>query len=253
LTNRKSQNSILFLTTLGVYLGLVLVGATPQVLAQAATAKQFSVKDEIEVRDDLDTDPKNSGLANFVFGRIEAALPDFLRSSISTAGHSIFGSKASRPNTLSASHYFCSENQIVHRTPSLDDNAKSVQLNNLIESLDAGRNWSFQNVPRFVVEPESYEGAVLQLGFCRSVAVTIATNSDELRIKFAVSQQSSGDAFIVAGKLNDTLFERAHFISDPLIKKLYERTRATSDYTDLIVETRLPRGSLDSLLATDAK
>jgi hypothetical protein len=53
----KNHNSILFLTTLGVYLGLVLVGATPQVLAQAATAKQFNVKDEIGKKDNLDDNP----------------------------------------------------------------------------------------------------------------------------------------------------------------------------------------------------
>ena len=40
-----------------VYLGLVLAGATPQVLAQAATAKQFNVKDEIEAKRDIDDQP----------------------------------------------------------------------------------------------------------------------------------------------------------------------------------------------------
>jgi len=35
-TNRKNYNSILFLTTLGVYFGLVLVGVTPQILAQTS-------------------------------------------------------------------------------------------------------------------------------------------------------------------------------------------------------------------------
>jgi hypothetical protein len=59
LSNGKNHNSILFLTTLGVYLGLVLVGATPQVLAQAAMTRQFDVKDEIEVKDDLDKKPDN--------------------------------------------------------------------------------------------------------------------------------------------------------------------------------------------------
>ena len=54
---RKNQNSILVLATLGVYLGLVLAGATPQVLAQAAMTREFNVKDEIEVKDDLDTKP----------------------------------------------------------------------------------------------------------------------------------------------------------------------------------------------------
>lgn len=38
MTNRKNHNSIIFLTTLSVYLGLVLVGATPQISAQ--TVKQ---------------------------------------------------------------------------------------------------------------------------------------------------------------------------------------------------------------------
>jgi len=69
--SRKNHNSILFLTTVGVYLGLVLVGATPQVLAQAATAKQFNVKDEIEKADNLDDNPNlNSSaeaLENYFF------------------------------------------------------------------------------------------------------------------------------------------------------------------------------------------
>ena len=57
MTNRKNQNSILLLATLGVYFGLVLAGATPQVLANAATAKQFDLRDEIEMVDDLDNKP----------------------------------------------------------------------------------------------------------------------------------------------------------------------------------------------------
>jgi hypothetical protein len=57
LSNRKNQNSIIVLATLGVYLGLVLAGATPQVLAQAAMTRQFDIKDEIEFKDDLDNKP----------------------------------------------------------------------------------------------------------------------------------------------------------------------------------------------------
>ena len=54
---RKSQNSILFVATLGVYLGLMIAGATPQVLANAATTRSFDIKDEIEFQDKLDRDP----------------------------------------------------------------------------------------------------------------------------------------------------------------------------------------------------
>lgn len=63
MNNRKNQNSILVLATLGVYLGLVLAGATPQVLAQAAMAKQFNVKDEIEKQDELDNKPDGCRVA----------------------------------------------------------------------------------------------------------------------------------------------------------------------------------------------
>jgi hypothetical protein len=58
-STRKGQNSILFLTTLGVYLGLVLAGgASPQVFAHpAATTRNFDITDEIEFKDDLDKKP----------------------------------------------------------------------------------------------------------------------------------------------------------------------------------------------------
>ena len=56
MSTRKAQNSAIFLATLGVYLGLVLTGATP-VLGHAATSRQFDLRDEIEFADELDTKP----------------------------------------------------------------------------------------------------------------------------------------------------------------------------------------------------
>ena len=57
MNNRKNNNSALFIATLGVYLGLVLAGATPQVLASAAMTRSFDVKDEIDFKDSLDKKP----------------------------------------------------------------------------------------------------------------------------------------------------------------------------------------------------
>lgn len=54
MSNRKNYNSIVFLT---VYLGLVLVGGSAQVLAQAATPRLFDIKTEIKFNDDLDNNP----------------------------------------------------------------------------------------------------------------------------------------------------------------------------------------------------
>jgi hypothetical protein len=55
---RRDNNSIVFLATLGVYLGLVLVGATP-VLGHAATTRHFEISDEIEFNDDLEKKPND--------------------------------------------------------------------------------------------------------------------------------------------------------------------------------------------------
>lgn len=59
MTNRKTHNSIIFLTTLSVYLSLSLLGATPQVLAYAATTRDFDIQTEIEYKDDFDNQPDN--------------------------------------------------------------------------------------------------------------------------------------------------------------------------------------------------
>jgi len=48
-TKAKNHNTVYFLTTLSVYLGLVLVGASPQVLAQAETAKNSQTQ-RFEIR-----------------------------------------------------------------------------------------------------------------------------------------------------------------------------------------------------------
>ena len=54
--NRKHNNSVLVLATLGVYFGLVFVGATP-VMGHAAMTRHFEIQDEIEFKDDLDKKP----------------------------------------------------------------------------------------------------------------------------------------------------------------------------------------------------
>ena len=59
----KKHNSIIFLTTLSVYLGLVLVGgASSPILAQAALTRNFDIQEEIEYKDDLDKKPEDEKL-----------------------------------------------------------------------------------------------------------------------------------------------------------------------------------------------
>jgi hypothetical protein len=62
MTERRTNNSMVVIT-LGVYLGLLLVGGTaPLVFAHSATTRGFEIADEIEVNEDLDTKP-DEGIA----------------------------------------------------------------------------------------------------------------------------------------------------------------------------------------------
>ncbi|MBX7054005.1 MAG: hypothetical protein K1X36_03540 [Pyrinomonadaceae bacterium] len=96
MTKSKNHNSILVLATLGVYLGLVLVGATPQLLAQAAMTRQFDVKDEMEFKDDLDTKPDLSsddivrGPKSVPDGKVTASIHRFLDQFRTIGEHSAF-------------------------------------------------------------------------------------------------------------------------------------------------------------------
>ena len=66
MSDKKKYNSIVFLTTLSVYLGLVLVGgAGSPVLAQAALTRNFDIQEEIEYKDDLDKKPDDELLDFF--------------------------------------------------------------------------------------------------------------------------------------------------------------------------------------------
>lgn len=64
------------LTTLGVYIGLLVVGgAAPQVFAHSATTRVFEITEEIEVKDDLDLDPEKASL--LLPGKTDKDLTDF--------------------------------------------------------------------------------------------------------------------------------------------------------------------------------
>lgn len=59
---KRTQNSVIFLATLGVYIGLLMAGASPGIIAQqsAAMTRNFELSEEFEVRDEFDRDPEHA-------------------------------------------------------------------------------------------------------------------------------------------------------------------------------------------------
>jgi len=245
---RKGQNSILFLTTLGVYLGLVLVGA-PHVLSQAATTRQFDVKDEIEKNDEFDGNPDIEELKSLITNAVESSIASFINQVRDSDRHSDERASFQSNHSFNTLRNFCSEDGVEVTDPLNSLREKDDPFVRLHRSLDIGNQWDFSSVPKFI---QAQNGPPKQK-FCKAFAVSTTLDSKGLSIKLLFSQVDSSKAFGLAGYLNNFLFDRAHNFQDPVIVEVYHFTHVTADYANLVVDTRLPRGSLESLLSSDAK
>ena len=245
MSNRKNQNSILVLATLGVYLGLVLVGATPQILAQAAMTKQFNVKDEIEVKDDLDKKPDDCE-------KLAAKFREKQQS------------------------YSVDENALITYSTAIAELANSVtQLNAPPFSLQAytlgdvglptGVLSYFDNAkPRLVSGKAKRKLDTDILALARLFPASSGDGRE--RLQFAVSLDDkclvstvkilrqndveAHQAFIAYDSLADLWRCIPKSTADALVSN---NTQVTWENNQVIIVTRLPRAGLDSLLAANAK
>lgn len=249
MSNRKNQNSILVLATLGVYLGLVLVGATPQVLAQAAMTKQFNVKDEIEHKNEFDDNPDIEELKSLITNSLEGKIASFISEVKASEINSVGRASLRNSHSLHSLRNFCAEDWIEVTDPLKSSSRGDDQFNELHRNLDIGSGWEFATVPRFI---QAQEGPPKQK-FCKAFSVSTGLDSDELSVKILFSRTDSLNAFRLAAYLNDFLYDRSHYFQDPITRQLYQYTRATSDYANVLIVTRLPRAGLDALLAANAK
>ncbi len=250
MTNRKNNNSVLFLTTLGVYLGLILVGsAAPQVLAQAATTRQFNIKDEIEQKDEFDGNPDIEELKSLIANSLERTLAGFISEVKASDWNSASRVSLRKLHSLRSVRTFCSEDWTEVSDPLTSLPGRDDRINELHRNFDIGSRWEFASVPRFI---QAQEGPPKQK-FCKAFSVSTCLDSEELSVKLLFSRTDSLNAFRLAGYLKDFLFDRARYFEDPITRQVYQHTRASSDYANVVIVTRLPRASIDSLLATDAK
>ncbi len=234
MTTRKHQNSILVLATLGVYLGLVLVGATPQVMAQAAMTKQFNVKDEIEVKDDLDNKPDHSESerVDHLLENIESAFSKLIKnlqnckqlpSSYGYDGNFIGNdcgfSVAKGLGTTTSSD-----------RPSELSRAASAIIDSFDESLlnklSSGNNKSY---------------------------ISFDLSGRGLKLTLILEQHTQQGSAALADLLNGHIKSKAIRSTNFLPQNLYENSQASTLGNQVFIVSRLPRGSLDTLLASDAK
>jgi hypothetical protein len=246
LSTRKTQNSILAIATLGVYLGLLLAGA-PGVLAQAATAKQFDVKDETGRRDDLDKKPDEG--RSPVTASIQIYLEDveyFLSSLGRLQTRGKFDFSKDTFDVVETTLLPCVDSNLAGRYSPVTFNSTSEASRSAIEYFSRGMVYGYSLGD--CVPTNEFKGQ------------TAVDNKFDFHFdgkafwsNVAVRKDSPQRAADLHRELTDTLALFAAGSKSALRSEIVKNTILHADNDQVSIVTRLPRGSLDTLLASNAK
>lgn len=248
MTNNRKNNSILFLTTLGVYLGLMLVGgAAPQVFAHGALTRNFELQDEIEVSDDLEKKPDGDA------GTLSLSIKTYLEDV----------------------EYFLNALQRLEKSGKFDavNDEFEVTQSTLLPCVAANKVGSY-TANEFRLKNESLKPSLerfsklltdgYSLGDClptsrfngdeaTSSKFTFKFEKSGLSIQVAVQKASPEIAKKLSGELASVFPKFAPSAGEIARQKIYENTTFKWKNDQVLVITRLPRAALDPLLASPAK
>lgn len=235
--NRRSHNSILFLTTLGVYLGLVLVGgAAPSTFAHAAMTRNFEIADEIEIKDDLDKKPDDPQES-----KANQENENGLRLYAQILGDML---DAERRSGVPRLDFSAGTYPVVNASPGVDLSFNGVPLllrggtRARLES-DLRRILSlFPPVTRLVHENFGFDWT---------------SQSDALSIKSTLDFQNDFDAHYAFARLNTDKTNSLNLALSIAANAILKATEIKRANNQVFIVTRLPRGSIDSHLAANAK
>ena len=237
-----NQNSIIVLATLGVYFGLILCGSTHQVLGSAAMARQFDIKDEIELTDEFDT------------------IPDEERSPVSTSVQVYIED---------IEHFLSSLSRLRAQgrfNPDVD--TFSVAQNALLPCLHSNKAGRYTPI-RFAASSESSRPALeyfsremvygYSLGDCLGnnefggVAAVdsrfdVELDRRSLSIRIAVKKGSPESAAVLVRQLESTRQLYSKSETSQLRKTVIRGTTFKSHNDQVFIVTRLPRAGLATLI-----
>lgn len=245
MSQRSKNNSIVFLTTLSVYLGLVLVGGvTPTVLAQAATTRNFNVQDETEVKDDLDKKPSDKELKELsgAIGNYFEGLTNFIEDLKKLHGIEKFD--------LDFDEFVFTEETFgpcISNGGQLAETSKKISNRWLEPAItDASyktEHWDFLSD---CLPHDKFKTA-------KSAGIDLSYDKSEFKYEIFITKDSPQKAKQLAES-----FAQAFKLYEPdeeeiIVGKLHEKTSFKSENNQVIIVTRLPRGSLDEFFKQNAK
>lgn len=250
MSSNKRYNQLLFLTTLSVYLGLVLAGGASPALAQAAMAKGFDIKTALESKDDLDKKPNDEekkqvsqSLDNY-FNTSKWFLEELQRLSAfnefdQNFGYLSIGKRLALPcgtdktgkvlRELTGSTYIESQTLRPQLEPSIAQLADRLGSLGTLSDCIARTNTEWANTSEIGIEVWHKEsGFEIEISLLKHSPLRASQLADAL--SFAFQSCKSGQ-------------------NDRTATLLHENTRITSENDQVFIVTNLPRAGLDSLLA----
>lgn len=234
MSNSKNYNSIVFLTTLSVYLGLVLIGGTPPVLAHAALTQQFDIQNETEVKDDLDKNPdENDLLAQSILGIIN----DLDKSSKSKE----FNWEA-KSNILVEELNFCESDNTPAYSGSYSPHI-SQKISGIIEKryVQIGRNLNKLK--------SDFELGDFYQGYPEGISFNLSTENKALSLEIKINIKSDDISQKFFNLVNSSISRKKSSAQNSKLAVIYQNIIVTFENNQVFIVTRLPRGSLDALLA----
>lgn len=236
--NKKNHNSIIFLTTLSVYLGLVLVGGTAPVLAHSALTRDFDIKNEIVFEDDLDKKPDDDlfisslvELVNEINEFSEKGVFDWNSKLIFQSGELSFSKTDNSP--LFSSYASEAESIFI-----IDDSPNPV-----FEKIGE----RFVSIARNLFTKSTSFG----LGDFHSHKFDYELNFDNknVEIKSRIESGNDNNTQVFADSLTNYLTYTISNSKSAKEKIVAENTKITFENNQVFIVTRLPRASIDALLA----
>ncbi|HVF29785.1 MAG TPA: hypothetical protein VNA22_02395 [Pyrinomonadaceae bacterium] len=248
MSKARTNNSILFLTTIGVYLGLVLVGgAAPQVFAHGALTRNFELQDEIEVNDDLDTKP-DSDVATLSLS-IKTYLEDveyFLGALQKLERVGKFDLKQDQFEVTQSTLLPC---VAANKVGSYTANTFKLKNDQLRPSLE--------RFSKLLTDGYSLADCLPNSRFTGQEATsskfTFKLDESALAIQVSVQKASAQIAKQLSIELAGVFREFTPSAAQIARLKIFENTAFKSKNDQVMVVTRLPRADLDPLLAVRAQ
>lgn len=247
LNNRKGQNSILFLTTLGVYLGLVLVGATP-VLGHAATTRNFEILDEIEFKDDLDRKPddKKRSPLEMSIGNYYADIEYFLES--------LERLRRSGNLDLAVDTFELAQSTAL---PCVADNKVGSYTAETLFTSNKAIQPLLESTTKRITDGFGFADCVPSSKFAGQEAThshfVLKLNAEALSLEVTGVKRSPAEVAAFLRELSAAWDQFRARTADPVKKHISDATRLSATGNKILIVTRLPRAALDPLLANDAK